>query len=483
MEATTSRIKWQCVALFLLTVAIIVIGRQMHGAPTILGDDMWGTTAVLGNPYEVVVFTLRWDLHPPFYYMLLDLWAIVSKSDTWLSLSSTVTHATLVSFVYWYVVRVRKNFFGAVIAATLTFCSPLLLEYSAQIRMYPLIALISFFLFYLIEEHAKGKSSVLKWIFLLEILLVYTHAIGLLFVFSHFCFGAYLVIKNKNNLIKWVLLHALLFVFSLPAIANSLVRSVSHTKLPSFEQTLGAVGNMFASGPVYAVIIPILIMLWALAYKNHRAIILCYLFTPILIYSAISLLMKPMWLDRNFIFAIPMLSITLGVFLTKFKVNRLLMMVLLVVLSVNNFSHWKIKDYAAASNSFDQVIAFLNSRIAASEQKICIISADKMSTFWTLERYLVGTDWGNPMEVQPPLNERWGQLKQHLPSPVPEILMLKNTVNYTESQNLIIASGYAKRCEAEASAATYYVTIASDESYPEKTQVFANNTWKVLLLK
>ena len=95
---------------------------------------MWAATSILGNPLDSIVFTLRFDLHPPVYYSLVDLWATISKSDLWLRSSTMATHSALVASMYYIADKLYSNKV-AVIASVLILVSPLLLEYSNQLRM------------------------------------------------------------------------------------------------------------------------------------------------------------------------------------------------------------------------------------------------------------------------------------------------------------------------------------------------------------
>lgn len=469
----------------------------------ITDDDIWGATAVLGNPIEVVIFTLRWDLHPPLYYLLLDGWAYFGKSDLWLSMSSCLLHALIATLVFNYVYR-RHGVLAALLSTVLVFSSPLLLEQSVKIRMYPLLALLSVAIFYLIEKYQEqNKRSQLLCIGILGFALIYSHAIGLILLFFHFCFGCWHLKSSQRR--AWLVLHALLAVVALPVIANSLIRKLGHALTPAANQLwqlfqdlmVSTTGSLIAAsnvapatsgfGDTLTIAIILLLALQALllvlaARDSHsRAMLICYLLLPILVFTTLSYSIKPLWLERNFIFALPIISIILGISLAKMPSPVWLKWLLVSAIAGINLSHSAIQmKRHPTEHSFAEVLEVLQAKRQAN-QKICVIAPNHVSTFWSLQRYLAKTEWGNPTEIQPALGERWRQIRAQLPHSVVDGLKMHAKTHFLESSDLIIAAVEVQRCQQADISGRFLVIETRAEQVAPTTYplIFANDHYQI----
>ena len=51
-------------------------------------DELLAVNWTVHGPWVALVNILRFDLHPPLYYLQLSLWALVSHDDVWLMANS-----------------------------------------------------------------------------------------------------------------------------------------------------------------------------------------------------------------------------------------------------------------------------------------------------------------------------------------------------------------------------------------------------------
>lgn len=464
-RASTSLILF--IVLFLLSTFYLVtfVGRP------ITGDDIWGATAILGNPIEVVIFTLRWDLHPPLYYSFLDIWAMAGKSDLWLRMSSSFLHALVTVIGFNYVWR-RENLLAALLVTAIIFFSPLLFEFSTRIRMYSFISVLSICIFYSIEKYREtAEQKYLLSVFILGFILSYSHAIGILFVFFHFCYGFHFLLKDQSRVKIWVILHAILALLSLPAILNSMLKSVGHAVEPSISNIINVFIRLFFLGDQRFLILAILLFLLIFITKVVRPIVVCYIVLPIIFYSVISYTLKPLWLPRNFIFALPMIGIALAISINRLKIPRpakLLIPCILIGISLSSTS------FVEKRSSFKELVDVIQNE--SDGVKICIISKNTLHTFWSLQRYLNTPIWGNPIDVQPPLSDRWVSIAQRSPAFVSAALKLSPHLNYTDSAQWVISSGNTKRCEEPD---IMNILIISDDEIDHDNLVFQNAGYSV----
>ncbi|WP_375750157.1 hypothetical protein [Vibrio sp. HN007] len=434
---------------FVLVLLVAIVALSILNLPVlklpITGDDTWGATAVLGNPLDVLVFNLRWDLHPPLYYLLLDVWALISRSDIWLRANSMFFHALLVSSVFLYTSK-RRSLTEALIATILVFSSPLLLEYSGRIRMYSLLALLSFVQFVLVSEYSKGNDKLFKWIMINAVVILCSHAIGILFVFFHFCYGLPYLYKNRKQLVVWSITHFSIFLLSLPVIANSAIKSVGHAIKPDITAVIEFMQGILILDYLYLAIIPLVFILLSLRYPESRNIIICYLVLPVVFYFAISHLIKPLWLERNFIFALPPIYIALAGVIVKLPLNRLLKLSLPGVIVVANLWGFIHKNKPEEPIAFSRVVEVVSESFSHSNNKVCVVAENTLNTFWSLQRYLNGVNWGHPLEKQPPVEGRWAQISKQLPAPIVDLLALNPAPSYTENKHFVLSAGLGDRC-------------------------------------
>ncbi len=83
------------------------------------------------------------DIHPPFYYTLLQIWmSVVGKSDIALRLLSVLIGVVTIPLVYALAQRLFADKRIALVAALLFAISPFHIYYSQEVRMYGLVTLL-----------------------------------------------------------------------------------------------------------------------------------------------------------------------------------------------------------------------------------------------------------------------------------------------------------------------------------------------------
>ena len=443
---------------FVFTFALLTLIILLFDQGPILGDDIWGATSILGNPIQSIAFTLRWDVHPPIYYSLLDIWAIFGKSDTWLRLSSAATHAALVALVFNYV-KNRESLTAAVFSALIVFSTPLLLDYSTEIRMYALISLFSFLIFYASRCYLEENDErYFKWIFLVGVLLTNTHAIGILFVFFHYLYGAVNLRKSLAPLFKWSILNALIALTAIPAIANSAFKTATHAAQPNFSEVLSLFQNLFVSGPAFFIMLAIVLVILVARNPSNRTMVACYLLAPLALFSIISYSVKPLWLERNFVFLLPIFAVLLGTEIARLPYSKAAKSTIVAAIVGFNFLQWDIWQEPLHERAFGQTLSAIEQSTKSHEGLVCIVTENPLKTFWELQRYLNDPEWGNPLEIQPPINERWTAIGERLPEFARSILELEERPNFTESADYVLVSNSRDRCNQSDIVRTLIVT-------------------------
>lgn len=135
------------------------------------------TWRLIQFPFTELIASTGHDVHPPLYYVLLKLWALVFGS-TLLSLRafSIAITASMIALVYGFVSSAfRRPLFG-LLASLFVAISPWQIALSTEARMYTLAAALSLGMLWALQHR--------RWVIfaLTAIALAYTHYYGLLLI-------------------------------------------------------------------------------------------------------------------------------------------------------------------------------------------------------------------------------------------------------------------------------------------------------------
>ncbi|MEL7044811.1 MAG: hypothetical protein AAGL66_07300, partial [Pseudomonadota bacterium] len=186
---------------------------------------------------ESLVFTLRYDLHPPIYYFQLVAWSLPFRGDQWLLLNSVAWTALTTLLL---AARFQRSI-AAVPLTAVCACmvlSPLLAEYTIELRMYSMLACLSLASFLAAERCMRSEAQTAAgWAgyIVINLLAIYSHAAGFLITLGAGSWLIFSLLKDKR-FFRGLLVNAALAVCSAPVFVLSLVKSVSHTTVTSLVE-------------------------------------------------------------------------------------------------------------------------------------------------------------------------------------------------------------------------------------------------------
>lgn len=139
-------------------------------------------------PWHAVQVIAQVDQHPPLYALLLHLW-LLPRDDPWWARLSSVLAGTAAIPVAALLGRAVRGWRLGVVAAALVACSPILVRYSQEVRMYALVSLLVF-LSTLLLVSALERNQRRTWIAFgaVTLALMYTHNIALFLLPAHALF-------------------------------------------------------------------------------------------------------------------------------------------------------------------------------------------------------------------------------------------------------------------------------------------------------
>lgn len=312
------------------------------------GDECY--SILISNPNLSFLNIFNDPGNPPFYYLLLKFYIFVFKNSILnLRLLSIffILSAQILLFRFLY-----KNYnFKLAITTLFLFSINLpLIYYSQEIRSYSLQVLLSIaILIYTFKILKNFKSKYLIIYAFLGIFALNTHYYQFLFIISNFLFVSYQFLKNKEKekFIKFLWTNLIIIFSFLPfylhtAHKNALLDINFNTQLPDISIELIKKCIFF----IFQGLIPLIISIGFLFKKNldytrKNLIIYCFwiIFCTITLAIFLSLLIRPMLIERYVLFLIPFALIILAiVFSFEYKNKFFALFFIPVIFLIQNYS-------------------------------------------------------------------------------------------------------------------------------------------------
>ena len=451
------------VVLILATATYLEL-LQRPAAAFVTGDSMWAASVAHLSLFETVIFVLRFDIHPPVYYMLINLWSVLGSGDHVLLASSVVTQVGLAALTFFLGRRLSSDGIALCAACVIAFM-PILLEYVVQLRMYLLLAVLGLTTAYQSERLTSGASAGKRRILLYAVtceLAAYSNAAGFLVALSSYSCGALILharLEHRAQL-RWLLVHVAIGAAALPAIAMSIGRKAGQATVPGARQLLETFTALVIgtynvqTGELVAVVAFAILALAAFASAKSRRWIIAYLCVPMILCFVLSYVGRPMWIARMFIYAIPLLVLA-ACCGTAAVIDRHARTPRLIAAGATGMAIAVFAAAAFAASSGRPAPDYpMFNRVLAREAKPgdCIFISHFDAHLWGMARYMVGPDWGDPLSVQVPATGRWKNIMAKMSPRTRAILHLEPKTDEIDVHGIRLIGGYpskhAQQCQA-----------------------------------
>lgn len=189
---------WSEYAVLMLIVALGLVLRLQHlGAVTSWFDESFGWRMAQFSPSEIIV-RCEQDVHPPMYFFVLHVWAMLFGSSL-LSLRSCAVLFGELTLVGAYVLtrsittttdRPRGNAFAALLAALFVALSPPHVYWAQQIKMYTFGTALALWSTWLLLSWFQNRADWRLWLYVpLAASLALQHHYGAFTVFGQLTFA------------------------------------------------------------------------------------------------------------------------------------------------------------------------------------------------------------------------------------------------------------------------------------------------------
>jgi mannosyltransferase len=266
-------------------VLIIGLNNQYLGY-----DEIFSATYSVQSLFDVIISTLRFDAHPPLYYLQLHIWGMISQKTSWLLLNS-MFFTVLSIFSIFYISQRLLCESSAAIAAALYGIMPATVLYAHTLRMYAMLTFLAIWIAFFtrrLSVEPQGRHS--------AVLLVvagtaasYSHATGILIAAYGGIYGLLLIIEHHPPIDicrRWLAANVVIATISVPAVADSIVRSTA-AKMPAFNDLTDTLVYLFAGAiKAHMAVAPFTLMLCTAVTiggvldRRTRALALAFLVFP-----------------------------------------------------------------------------------------------------------------------------------------------------------------------------------------------------------
>lgn len=312
------------------------------------GDECY--SILISNPKLPFLNIFNDPGNPPFYYLLLKLFISVFKNSILNLRLFNVFISIFAQILLFKFLYKNYNFKLASITLFLFSINLPIIYYSQEIRSYSLQILLSILIFiftFKILKDFKLKDLII-YVFL-GIFAINTHYYQILFVFSNFIFVSFQFIKNKEKekFFKFLRANFVIMLSFIPfylytAHKEALLNPNFNTQLPniSFELIKNCILFIFQG------IIPLILSIIFLFNKNQdtkqkNLILYCFwnIFCVIILAIFLSLIIRPMLIERYTLFLIPFsLIILANIFSFKYKNKFIILFFIPLIFLMQNYS-------------------------------------------------------------------------------------------------------------------------------------------------
>ncbi len=393
--------------IFGLCLRLVAIGRQ-----GLFKDEIFSASYTNLSLFETVVASLRYDVHPPTYYLQLNLWSAFGHSDNWLMLNSVIWGMVTLVLVFISVKR-RADICAGLIALALCAVLGSEIYFANELRMYTMFSALVV-LSWMVADQYRLDYKLKSGIALASLLIIIgtLHSYGVIAVSAVLLYTFPIGHRREFRvaLPKWLAMAMPVGVCLLPWMINAATRHVAHLDGFSYPELVHTIsGWILGYGWVLpgwlqsltAAVVVLLLAMTLYRVASIRKTIACFILWPLFMTALICILWKPIWLFRPFAFCSPFIAICLGLLCKEAKTVHRGSKVLGVTALLG--IGWMAYRQAVVpwKTEYREAATYLKNHVQTGE----VIYIPDHLAFWGLVRYLVGPSWGNLLDIGDPVNQ------------------------------------------------------------------------------
>jgi mannosyltransferase len=430
-------------ALILITIGIAI--KLWLRLPVDFWEDEIIAATHANQPLrDVIIDTIRNDVHPPLYFVQLHFWQLLGQSDIWLIINSVIWSMIGAASLWW----VARQHFGeqvGIISCAVYGIMPSTAYMANQLRMYAMLAVLVIWAFHLVILIFKNnKTSALNTIALMALLIaiVITHAIGIIAVASSGLY-ALTVMTHRRALRLWALIYGVTAIASLPWLLSGMLHDANLYQgagvflilQPVASSVLGILANHENGICAMGAIVFIGVVTYGLSRRQTLSVKLCFLVFPIALAFA-ALVYKPIFKWNFFSTAMgPFMAIVIATMCADRRRLWALCGITCLAALLGTTLYQRL--------TFQETSGYLNlSRIIKDNYKLGdIVYVPQQSNFWGIARYVIGPNWGSPLRIAARPSAQWQKVYSFLGPKVVTLLGLMPDTQVIDRNGYFILTG------------------------------------------
>lgn len=384
-------------------------------------DEVFSVTLAESSLLDLILAALRFDVHPPLYYVVIHVWGLFGTGDLWFLLSSVVLDVAAGLSLWWCATRLYGERVG-LLALALFAIFPMEVSFAATLRMYALFSLLVVWLWYHLERAAAEPAGRLRLtgIAALGIASTLTHGAGFIIVFFIMLQAAVRVAAAQGrygDLVRLVLAYVPVVLAAIYPVVVGAVREagvgleIFNAAAVGVHLTIFLLGYLFPF-PVWSGYAAFLFLsAVALVDVRARKTLLCLVVVPMLGLLLLSLTVQPVFLFRTLGLLSPfvILVLALGVdgALRRTSVTAIAAALVLPTLFMASAVNYSLSDIKPG---YREVAAVWVARSGPE----AVLLTEGPTDFWGILRYDGSGPVSSALVVQPPVRDGMARLKAWL---------------------------------------------------------------------
>lgn len=359
------RIRINAAFAYLITLSLIFFIFRLYNATDISYwmDELYSSTRA--NPNKDIKDVIIWgpDPHPPLHYLILwSSYKFFGFSEIAGRLISVIAGTLIIPAIFYLSKQLfseRTAFFASFFASI----NPFLIYYSTEVRSYELLCLFSIFSTYLfirLDSYDFKRLSFLVAYSCINLVLINLHFFGVLTILGQFIF--LILVKNRkiSSLVRFTAINIIAFssyfflinlIFSILESGPSWIQQVNFNTY-IFETFNSFIFNKYifdhsAQTVVGAFLVVCfvsgIVLISKRDKKEESILIMCMIFSIIIIPIFIGLILHPLFTPRNAIGALPFLLLVYAFLFDELskRVSIKIVLTSLLLVSVISFVNYK----------------------------------------------------------------------------------------------------------------------------------------------
>jgi len=311
------------------------------------------------------------DVHLPFYTVLLNPWVHLFGNSEIAARSLSLVFGVISVYVIFLLGKKLFNEKTGIYSSILLAVSSIAIYYSQEARnytLYLLLTMLSFYFYLNLLEENSWKNKILY--FIPSLLMIYTHLFSLLALFVQNIYYLIKNYKNKNNLIHWFSVQAVLGILFIPWINITLTQSKKAELLSWISIDLMKIYYTFFDFFNHIIIFLIFIGLLIYVIKKHKIeknmlLLGLWALLPIISVIVYSFLFTSLYQTRYLLFTLPAFYLIFAWVISKLPENSAFTALFFIIFLSSAFIY--MQQVTLEKDDWRSAVSFLKENVKEDE--------------------------------------------------------------------------------------------------------------------